>query len=145
MLLAQGMKLMATSRLSSCSARSLRLSNFIERTSTLRCSFGWERVCISARGGENSGTEGSAALDPIAPALRMDLAKSRADRFCRILAISVARDVLWVHVGSRIARRRADFDRFSEMAGNWRTGWWMVQSTTNCSPGCRRFMPCGGL
>jgi hypothetical protein len=29
-------------------------------------------------------------------------------------ANSAARDVLWVHAQSQIARRRADFERFSE-------------------------------
>src|SRR5713226_1389299 len=32
--------------------------------------------------------------------------------------------VLWVRPGSQIARARADFDRFSEMSENRRTGWW---------------------
>ena len=55
---------------------------------------------------------------------QMDLAKSHPDRFRLIPANSAARDIPRVHVRSQIARTRADFDRFSEMCGNSRTGWW---------------------
>ena len=56
--------------------------------------------------------------------LQMDLAKSRADNFRLIPANSAARDVLWVHAQSQIARTRADFERFSEMSETRGTGWW---------------------
>ena len=45
--------------------------------------------------------------------LRMHLAKSRADNFRLIPANSAARDVLRVRAQSKIARTRADFERFS--------------------------------
>jgi hypothetical protein len=44
----------------------------------------------------------------------VDLAKSIADRSCRIPSISAAKAVLQVHMQSQIARTRADFERFSE-------------------------------
>ena len=60
-------------------------------------------------------------------ALRMDLPKSRADRFCRISPIRAAGDALRVRAQSRIARARADFERFSEMSENRGTEWWSEQ------------------
>jgi hypothetical protein len=66
--------------------------------------------------------------------LRMDLAKSRADRFYQNLAISADGDVLRFDVRSQIARTRADFERFSEMSENRETGWWMMQSNARRSP-----------
>ncbi|MGA7919138.1 MAG: hypothetical protein WCA38_05650 [Candidatus Acidiferrales bacterium] len=44
----------------------------------------------------------------------VDLAKSMADRSCRIPPIGAAKAILQVHVQSKIARARADFERFSE-------------------------------
>jgi hypothetical protein len=66
-------------------------------------------------------------------ALRMDLAKSRPDRFCPILPICADQGALRVRARSRIARTRADFERFSEMSENRETGWWMMQSGANPS------------
>jgi hypothetical protein len=57
----------------------------------------------------------------------MDLAKSRTDRFWRILAIRAAGGIPWVRARSRIARARALFDLFSEMFENRGTGWWSEQ------------------
>ena len=55
----------------------------------------------------------------------MDLGKSCPDRFCSILGIRAAEGVLRVRTRSRIARTRADFDRFSEMSENREN--WMVE------------------
>lgn len=45
-----------------------------------------------------------------------------------------ARGVLPVHLQSQIARTRAVCERFSAMAEDRETGWWMTQSDANCSP-----------
>src|SRR6266536_2257246 len=63
----------------------------------------------------------------------MDLAKSRADSFCRISPIRAAAGLLRVHGRSQIARTRADFVQFSGRSGNLKTEWWMTQSDANCS------------
>ena len=60
----------------------------------------------------------------LSPGVHWDLAKSRPDRFCQIMAIQGAGDVLRVPVRSQIARARADFERFSEMRGNLGTEVW---------------------
>jgi len=65
------------------------------------------------------------------PDLQMDLGKSRADRFGRILAIRAAGDVLRVHERSQIARTRALFERFSDESGNRETEVW---SKTDLNP-----------
>ena len=39
-----------------------------------------------------------------------------------------------VRARSQIARTREDFDRFSVMSENRESGWWMMQSDSNCSP-----------
>ena len=51
----------------------------------------------------------------------MDLAKSRPDRFCSILAIPAVSCVLRVHAGPQIARTRALFARFSDISRNLKT------------------------
>ena len=69
------------------------------------------------------GRAGSAnSRDPTA--LRMDLAKSRADRFCRISPICADGGVLRVRARSRIARTRADFARFSAASKTMETEVW---------------------
>jgi TPR repeat protein len=74
-----------------------------------------------------------------------DLAKAQPDRFCPILAIRAAGDVLPVRARSPIARACADFDRLSETSESRGTGWWeqngfelsvpflVYQTTANCS------------
>jgi hypothetical protein len=64
----------------------------------------------------------------------MDLEKSRRDGFRRILRITGAGGVIWVHACAEIARPRADFDQFSEVSEIWRSGWRMRQSSANPSP-----------
>ena len=54
----------------------------------------------------------------------MDLGKSRPDRFCQIRAIWRPEEILWVRRISRIARARADFNRFSEMFETAETEVW---------------------
>jgi hypothetical protein len=57
-------------------------------------------------------------------ALLMDLAKSLADTFRRIPAISAAGDAIRVRACAQIACTRALCERFSESCENWRTEWW---------------------
>jgi hypothetical protein len=77
------------------------------------------------------GRVGSAnSRDPMA--LRMDLAKSRPDRFCPILAIPAVSGALRVRARSRIARTRADFDQFSDISKNLETEMW---SKLDLNPG----------
>jgi hypothetical protein len=54
----------------------------------------------------------------------MDLAKSRADRFCGVLAICAVGGVLRVRARSGIARTRALFARFSDTSENPEIEWW---------------------
>jgi hypothetical protein len=63
-------------------------------------------------------------LEGLKLGVHWDLAKSRPDRFWRILAIRAAGGVLRVPVRSQIARERALFERFSEMRGNLGTEVW---------------------
>src|SRR5271157_1667128 len=63
----------------------------------------------------------------LSPGVHWDLAKSRPDRFWRILAIRVAQGVLRVPVRSQIARTRADFERFSEVSETLQTEVWSEQ------------------
>src|ERR1019366_5738976 len=53
-----------------------------------------------------------------------DLAKSCPDRWGRFLAAGTAGGVLFVRARSRIARTRADFDRFSDISKNLETEMW---------------------
>ena len=59
--------------------------------------------------------------------ISMDLAKPRRDRFWQIRAICAAAGVLRVRARARIARTRADFERFSEMSETPETEVWSEQ------------------
>ena len=52
-------------------------------------------------------------------------------RFCRF---APSKALSRVRARSRIARTRADFDRFSDISKNLQTEMWMKQSDANCSP-----------
>jgi hypothetical protein len=51
-----------------------------------------------------------------------------ADRADQSLDVSV------LPVRSKIARTRADFERFSDVSEYRETGWWRTQSAADCSP-----------
>jgi hypothetical protein len=50
--------------------------------------------------------------------ISMDLGKSKADKSWHNPPITAAVAALWVDARSQIARRRADFDRFSDKSEN---------------------------
>jgi hypothetical protein len=63
----------------------------------------------------------------------MDLAKSRADRFCRVSPNRAAESILRVRARLQIARTRALFARFSDMSENPEIEMW-PKLDLNCRP-----------
>src|SRR5208337_83045 len=68
-----------------------------------------------------------------------DLARLKADRFCRIPTIGAPGDVLPGCARSQIARTRALFDRFSDISRNLETEMWS-RTDLNCRPPLRLFI-----